>query len=415
MESFQGVKITEVKAKSLLSKRIEGDSWFHSNYSMNIYRGCQFACAYCDGMSEHYHVDDYTSHIRIKTNAPEILKKELNKIDLQQKKKTLLDFTEGYSIDPRKPIIGISGGVSDSYQQAEKKFKVTRKVLQVLLEKRLPVFILTKSDLVLRDIEILKQINETAFANVCFSIAFSENDRKSKLEPYSPSILARFEALKELRREGIRGGVMAMPIVPFIGDSPENMREIAHLSKDHHAEFMLFSGMTLKPGRQKTHFLGVMEKQFPNILNKVIKCYSNNNRYGIPRKGVSLNTSLIGPSICEEVGIKWLSIRHSSPEDYESNTLVLKKFLESIHLDSWLLRSPQSTWKPYYDFAVKLERGLPEISKILASEDLQRRLHVSEKLRAELNEILNNGSSKRIEKTKNQVLALSQKMAHTLD
>jgi len=71
------MKLEEVKARSLLSKRIEADSWFHSNHSMNRYRGCQFACAYCDGMSEYYHVDDFQTHIRVKVNAPEILRREL--------------------------------------------------------------------------------------------------------------------------------------------------------------------------------------------------------------------------------------------------------------------------------------------------------------------------------------------------
>ena len=413
MERSDGVKISLVKARTLLSKRIEGDSWFHSNYSMNIYRGCQFACAYCDGMSEHYHVDNYTTHIRVKTNAPEILKKELDKIWPNQRKKTLYDFTDGQQTDPRKQIIGISGGVSDSYQQAEKEHRVTRKVLQVLYEKRLPVFILTKSDLVLRDIEILKQINETAFANVCFSIAFSENKTKQRLEPNSPSIFARLEALKLLRSEGIRGGVMAMPIVPFIGDSHENMGEIAYHCKDHEAEFVLFSGMTLKPGRQKNHFLRMVGKHFPDKLNDIMACYSNNNKYGVPRED-ALDPSLIGPIICEKAGIKWLSTRHCCPGEFNSNTLVLKKLLESIYLDGWLLRTPRRFWKPILDFVVQLEHGLPEVSEILASESMLERFRVSDKLRLELCEILNNGSSNRIDRLKSQVLALSSKMnAHS--
>jgi DNA repair photolyase len=353
-------------------------------------------------MSEYYHVDNYSSHIRVKTNAAEILEKELKK--LEKPKKTLLDYSEGYFVEPRKPIIGISGGVSDSYQQLENEYLLTRKVLQVLHERRLPVFILTKSDLVLRDIDILKEINENTFANVCFSIAFSGNDLKTKLEPNSPSILARFEALKKLRKEGIRGGVIAMPIIPFIGDSLENIREIARLSKDSYAEFVLFSGMTLKPGRQKTHFLNIVEKKFPNKLKDLINCYSNNNRYGVPKKGYSLNPSLIGPSICEDLGINWLSIRHSCPEEYKSNSLVLKKLLESLFIEKWLLKTPPSSWKSYFDFTVQLERGLPEISKIISSEKIMKRLNISEKLCDEIIEILRNGSSKRIEKIKQKVI-----------
>jgi hypothetical protein len=81
-------------------------------------------------------------------------------------------------------------------------------------------------------------------------------------------------------------------------------------------------------------------------------------------------------------------------------------------MDSWLLRTPRSVWKPYYDFAVQIEGGLPEISKILASDNLLRRFHVSDMLCDELCEILKNGSSSRIDKMKNQVLALSRAKMH---
>jgi hypothetical protein len=198
-----------------------------------------------------------------------------------------------------------------------------------------------------------------------------------------------------------------MPIIPYIGDSFENIRRIASLCKEHHAEFVLFSGMTLKSGRQKTHFLGKVEKHFPNKLNDIIKCYSNNNKYGVPREDVSMNPSIIGPCICEEVGINWLSIRHGCPDEYKSNTLVLKKLLESIYMDSWLLRTPQRIWKPYFDLVVKLERGLPEISDVLKSENTSKRFHISDKLRYELFDILKNGSSERIDCIKNRVLALA--------
>jgi DNA repair photolyase len=122
------VRYEKVKAKTLLSKRINADSWFHSNHSMNIYRGCEFACSYCDGMSEYYHVDNYQTHIRIKENAPEILRRELAKLGYSKKLRTssLLEFSKGILSENRKPIIGVSGGVSDSYQQSEKDFSLTR-------------------------------------------------------------------------------------------------------------------------------------------------------------------------------------------------------------------------------------------------------------------------------------------------
>jgi DNA repair photolyase len=229
----------EVQARSLLSKRIVADAWFHSNYSMNVYRGCQFSCAYCDGMAEHYHVDNFREHVRVKINAPNVLEKELERI-LPGRNKSLLDYTE-LKPEYKRPIIGISGGVSDSYQQAEKKYQITRKILEVLLRHKLPVFLLTKSDLVLRDIDLLEDINKQSFASVCFTITLMDENQKKIYEPHSSSTEDRFNALKTLRSKGIRGGVMAMPIIPFIGDSIENMMGIVNESKKANSEFVLFA------------------------------------------------------------------------------------------------------------------------------------------------------------------------------
>ena len=241
--------VQEVKAKTLLSKRINVDSWFHSNHSMNLYRGCQFACAYCDGMSELYYVDNFQTVIQVKINAPKILRKELKKL-YPQEYSSLLEYTD-YKIDPKKPIIGISGGVSDSYQKMEKKYQITRQILEILLEYKYPVFILTKSNLILRDIELIKQINNVAFANICFSITQTDETTKKVYEPFSSSTEERLHSLQTLRKEGIKGGIMAMPMIPYISDSTENMQQLIKEAKRVNAEFILFSGLTLKPGRQK--------------------------------------------------------------------------------------------------------------------------------------------------------------------
>ena len=219
----------EVKARTLLSKRINADGWFHSNHSMNIYRGCHFACSYCDGMSEYYHVDNFQTNIQVKTNAPTVLRKELDRL-YPRRQRSILDYTDNRN-DPKKLIIGVSGGVSDSYQQAEKEYRLTRRILEVLNEYEYPVFLLTKSDLVLRDIELLKEINEKTYANICFSITQTDEEKKKHYEPNSPSTSDRLEALKTLRREGIKGGVMAMPMIPYISDSLENMRKLVEEAK----------------------------------------------------------------------------------------------------------------------------------------------------------------------------------------
>jgi hypothetical protein len=117
------LRYESINAKSLLSNEITADAWFHINRSMNAYQGCQHACVYCDGMSEHYHIENFMSHIRMKENAPEVLEKELKKLGLfstsQLENESLLGYLDSEDANrierqmPVRPVIGISGGVSD--------------------------------------------------------------------------------------------------------------------------------------------------------------------------------------------------------------------------------------------------------------------------------------------------------------
>jgi len=379
----------EVQAKSLLSKRIEADGWFHSNYSMNIYRGCQFSCAYCDGMAEHYHVDNFRDHIRVKINAPRILEKELKRI-LPGKSTSLLDFTEPRP-EHKRPIIGISGGVSDSYQQAEKKYQVTRKILEVILKHELPVFLLTKSDLVLRDIELLESINERAFASVCFTITLMEEELREVYEPNSSSTYQRFRALKTLRRRGIRGGVMAMPIIPYIGDGLDNMRGIIKESKRADSEFVLFAGLTLKPGRQKRHFLETVRRNNLVKLARIRDLYSNENRYGAPVwSEVPVNVMTLGHKLCLDEEVNPRSVRHHCPGEYEPNHMVLQAMLDIKYWMSTLLGKGKREWSRFQALASRIESGLPNLKMALDMGKLQDVIEPS--LLSDVQEILETGS-----------------------
>jgi DNA repair photolyase len=380
---------------------------------MNIYRGCEYACSYCDGMSEYYHVNNYQTHIRIKENAPEILQRELVKAGYTKRLRasSLLEFNDGVYPEKRKPIIGVSGGVSDSYQQSEKMFKLTRKVLKVLLENELPVFILTKSNLVLRDLDLLKEINEHAFCSVCFSIAFDDEEIKERFEPKSPSIEERFDALKELRASGIHGGVMAMPIIPYISDALDNLESLARRSKDSCAEFILFAGMTLKAGRQKRHFLECVKRNFPDKHDVIERVYSNDDKYGHPKLGeLPLDVMTISPNICTEAGIKWFSVRHGCPDEHNDNTLVLQKMLEILFIMSSTLKIPRSKWRPYYDLVIKLEQGLPDINQIIESNN--PKYAAVNILREDVQQIIKSGTCDTLEslikKAQNNAVLLEQ-------
>ncbi len=393
-----------VQAKTLLSKPIEADGWFHTNRSMNLYRGCEHGCIYCDGHCQYYRVDNFYTHIRVKENAPKILEKELNRMGYTSQSKleteTLWSFlpkedAKRFALKtPRRIVIGTSGGVSDSYQPIEEKYELTRKILEVLLDYRMPIMILTKSDLVLRDLDILKEIHQHAFVNVIFTITTYDEETQKILEPNASSTSDRFRALKKIRKEGLYGGVMSTPVVPWIGDTEENMRALAKEAKNVGAEFILFSGMTLKPGRQKDHFMRVVSRRFPEQYNKIKNTYSNDHTYGLPNwKKLRGNILWEGYKICKEIGISDRSIRHLLPGAHKLNYNVFSKILDIIFYKSMMFGHPRSETKPFYELAVKLERGVEKLDTLRDDGILAERLLLNEELHSIVLEIMDNGST----------------------
>ncbi|MFX1318150.1 MAG: radical SAM protein, partial [Promethearchaeota archaeon] len=380
-----------------------GDAWFHSNRSMNSYRGCEHGCVYCDGHCQYYRIDNFYTHIRVKENAPQVLRWELERARFKSQSKmqseTLVRFlsnqekTKALDTGPRKIIVGISGGVSDAYQQAEEKYQITRQVLETLYDFRLPVFILTKSNRVLRDLDLLKEIHRQAFVSVCFSITLHNEKMQTIFEPKASATWERFAALKEIRKAGLYGGVMAYPTIPTIGDTPENMEGLAKEAKKAGSEFILFSGMTLKPGRQKEYFFNVVRRQVPRVHDQLQQIYANNHTYGYPIfELLPVNPGLQGRQVCKKMRISDRSVRHRPPNEPEANIEVINRLLDLVYYRQILLGEPKQFWKPYQELAIKIEKGVEDL-KILASEGiLSTQLNISGKMAGVVNEILQSGT-----------------------
>lgn len=405
-----------VKAKSLLSKQIVADSWFHVNRSLNGYRGCEHGCVYCDGMSESYHVDDFFTHIRVKENAPEVLRRELKKIGFtansELESETLfkfLDQDDAANLSrrlPRKQVIGVCGGVSDGYQQAEREHKVTRGNLEVLRDFGLPVFVLTKSNLVLRDLDILKEIHERAFANVTFTVTLNDEETKKVFEPKSSSTAERFDALKEVRKAGLFGGVMAVPIIPGIGDSYDNIRGLAKEAKQAGAESIVFGGLTIKPGRQKEYFLSVVRNRYPEYLELLRRIYSNDDKYGHPdytKKPVSVMVR--GHQVCKELGMRDRSVRHRIPGEYDSNNNVLGVLLDIVFYQTYALGLPWNVSGPFQELAMKLEGGVDDLTQLRKDGLLRERLRASDQMVSMIEEIMDHGTCKVLGETEARLSA----------
>jgi len=247
------VIIKEIHARSILRKHKRIDAWFVSRYGMNFYRGCAHNCVYCDGRSEGYYVaGDFGSEVAVKINSIEILRRE---IDPARRR-----------IPLKKCFMMIGGGVGDSYQPAEKEYQLTRQALELMLEFNYPVHLLTKSTLILRDIDILKKINEQTRAIVNFSFSSVDEKISAIFEPGVPSPQQRLEAMAKIKQAGIPCGLFLMPVIPFITDTPRQIETVFQKAKEIDVDYIIFSGMTMKTGRQKDYFLNVIKQHYPHLL-----------------------------------------------------------------------------------------------------------------------------------------------------
>jgi DNA repair photolyase len=250
-----------IQAKTILSSvRPGSDTWFGLRYNMNLYRGCQHGCIYCDSRSNCYQLGEL-SDIRLKENALELLE-----IELKSKR--------------NKGTIGF-GSMNDPYMPVEADEQYTRRALQLALKYRFPVHIITKSNLVIRDIDVLRDIGKI-YAAISLTIT-TIDDRLSKVtEPNAPLSSLRFDAIKQLSDAGIYCGVMLMPVLPFITDTQENIEGIIYKAKESGAKYILaVMGMTLREG-QREYYYQQLDRHFPGLKEKYTQLYGNRYSYDVP-------------------------------------------------------------------------------------------------------------------------------------
>ena len=236
--------IRKIQAKVLLSHVKQPDDWFGLKYTMNLYRGCQHRCIYCDSRSACYQIDNFDGEILVKANAIELLRKELASKRV-------------------KGTIG-TGSMNDPYMPLEAGLNLTGRALGVIAEFRFPVHVMTKSALILRDLDTLCRINQTRTV-VSFTITTADDGLGRKLEPGASPVSDRLRAMKVLAAHGIRTGVTMMPILPFIEDDEENVREIVELAHAHGASYVIpWFGMSLRD-RQRAYYYNRLDELFPGL------------------------------------------------------------------------------------------------------------------------------------------------------
>ena len=264
---------------------------------MNLYRGCSHGCIYCDSRSKCYQMNHDFEDIEVKENALELLEAALRR--------------------KRKRCMIGTGAMTDPYIPLEKKLGYTRKALLLIEKYGFGVALQTKSDLVLRDLDILRQINEKTKAVVQMTLTTADEKLCRIIEPNVSTTNERFETLKALRDAGIPTVVWLCPVLPFINDTEENIRTILGMCVEAGVRGVLCFGMglTLREGNRE-YFYKQLDIHFPRLKERYIREYGNNYMVDSPR---STELMRLFHRICEENGIL-----HSNDQIFE----YLRKFEE---------------------------------------------------------------------------------------
>ncbi|MGE5372273.1 MAG: SPL family radical SAM protein [Solirubrobacterales bacterium] len=240
-----------IQAKTILVRNKRPESWFNTKYSMNLYRGCQHGCIYCDSRSKCYGIEDFAK-IQIKANAIELLTKELKG-------------------KREKCVIG-TGSMSDPYNPLEGALGLTRQALQVIRRYGFSAHVTTKSDLVARDTALLASIPK---ATVAFTITTCDQILAAGVEPGAPSPFRRLRAMRKLADAGVMVGVLMMPILPWLEDSEENIRDIISRAHLYGASFVVpWFGMSLRD-QQRDHYFRSLDRLYPGLSNRYRALYGN--------------------------------------------------------------------------------------------------------------------------------------------
>ena len=228
---------------------------------MNLYRGCTHGCIYCDSRSLCYRFAHPFEDVEVKANAPQLLARALRSMK-------------------RRCMIG-TGSMSDPYMHCEERLGLTRRCLEIIEQNGFGLSIQTKSDRILRDIDLLEAINRRAKCVVQMTLTTWDAALCSAVEPNVCNTQRRLEVLEAMRRRGIPTVVWLSPILPFINDTEENVRGILTACADVGVRGIVCfgMGMTLREGSRE-YYYAALDRGFPGLKRRYAEAYGN--RYELP-------------------------------------------------------------------------------------------------------------------------------------
>jgi DNA repair photolyase len=255
---FRGITFIESEAKSIINK-VPGN-FLPFNWTINPYRGCSHACAYCFARPTHTFLEmnagrDFETKIVVKVNAPDVLRREL-----AAKRWKGEHIAMGTNTDP--------------YQRVEGRYELMRGIIEALIDYRNPFSILTKGTLILRDLDLLRRAAEVTSVAAAFSIGTLDEDVWRESEPGTPHPKARVEAVHALTEAGIPTGVLMAPVLPGLSDRPEQLRAVVQACLDAGATHVSPIMLHLRPGVRE-EFLPWLEEHHPDLVPRYLAMYRN--------------------------------------------------------------------------------------------------------------------------------------------
>ena len=245
----------EIECKTALNK-IERKSMPY-NWDLNVYRGCEHGCKYCFAIYSHKYLGsyDYYNKIFVKTNVVEQLEKKLSSKTWTQE------------------IINL-GGVTDSYQSCESKYKIMPDILNLLIKYKTPCTISTKSNLILRDYDLIEKLSEVTAVNIACTITAMDEKIREKLEPEGAKSLDRFQVLDAFGKTRASTGLHVMPLVPLLTDNRENIENLCYNGAKSKVDYVLVSGLNLK-GETRKVFFDFISKEYPEKMYDLLRLYKD--------------------------------------------------------------------------------------------------------------------------------------------
>lgn len=271
---------------------------------MNIYRGCTHGCVYCDSRSKCYQMDHDFEDIEIKEDAP-------HQLDLELSTK-------------RKPCMIGTGSMSDPYNPIEAKIEYTRKCLEVILKHHCGISILTKSDLILRDLDLIEAINKDSKAVVQVTLTTTDDELCKIIEPNVATTSKRVKILEMCMEKGIPTAVWLCPFLPYINDTKDNIEKLMDIIIKNKVKGIIFFGigLTLREGNRE-YFYKCLDEKFPGLKEKYIHNYGNKYEVSSPNNGTLCKLII---DKCKENGImhnsdEVFSYLREYPEEYKQMSL----------------------------------------------------------------------------------------------